>query len=367
MSMLRERARPHIRDLAAYPPGKPIQEVERELGITGAIKLASNEAPLGPSPRVVEALQRALGGLNRYPDGSCFYLRQALAKKLDVSPQSLIFGCGGDEVLEFVAKSFLGPGDEAVFPWPSFAMYPIVTEGMGARPVTVPLDAEHQVDIDALLRAVTPRTRVVFVANPNNPTGRSIGADAFDALVEGLPEDVVLVCDEAYLEYVRRPDYPNGLALVRARPATLLLRTFSKVYGLAGLRIGYGIGSPELIDLLERGRHPFNVNALAQIAAEAALADDGHVERVLELTRKGLAQLEAGLQSLGVRWVPTDANFLLIEIGPQAGELEKKLQRRGVITRSLRAFGLDRHLRVTVGLPEENARFLESLRAELEA
>jgi histidinol-phosphate aminotransferase len=362
---LRDLAKPYVRDLEPYPPGKPIREVERELGVSGAIKLASNESPLGPSPGVLAALQGALGELNRYPDGSCFYLRQALAKKLGVSPQGLIFGAGVDEVLEFAVKAFVGPGDEVVFPWPSFAMYPIVARGMGGRPVPVSLDESHQARVDTLLAALTPRTRVLFLANPNNPTGRALGADAFDALVAGLPEHVVLVCDEAYREYVRRRDYPDSLALSRVRPATLVMLTFSKAYGLAGLRIGYGVGDPELIGLLERTRHPFNVNALAQVAAEAALADDAHLARVVELTHRGLVQLEEGLRALGCPCTPSDANFLLVEIGPAAADLEKRLLRRGIITRSLRAFGLDRHLRVTAGLPDENERFLAALRAEL--
>jgi histidinol-phosphate aminotransferase len=364
-SSIRDLAVPHIRDLDPYPPGKPIREVERELGVTNAIKLASNEAPIGPSPAVLTAIQNALGELHRYPDGSCFYLRQALAKKLGVAPQGLVFGAGVDEVLEFAVKALVGPGDEVVFPWPSFAMYPIVTRGLGGRPVPVALDEAHQVRIDALLAAVTPRTRLVFIANPNNPTGRALGADAFDALVAELPPQVVLVCDEAYREYVRRRDFPDSLALTRARPTTIVMRTFSKAYGLAGLRVGYGVGDPELIGLLERARHPFNVNALAQVAAEAALADDAHLARVVELTHRGLVQLEEGLRALGFACTPSDANFVLVEVGPQAGELERKLLRRGVITRSLRAFGLDRHLRVTAGLPEENERFLSTLRAEL--
>jgi histidinol-phosphate aminotransferase len=362
---VRELAKPHVRDLEPYPPGKPIREVERELGLASAIKLASNESPIGPSPRAIEALQAALPELHRYPDGSCFYLRQALAKKLGVSPQGLIFGAGADELLEFAVKAFVGPGDEVVFPWPSFAMYPIVARGMGGRPVPVSLDDSHQLRVDALLAALTPRTRVVFIANPNNPTGRAVGCDSFDALVAGLPAPVLLVCDEAYREYVRRRDYPDSLALSRVRPMTMVLRTFSKAYGLAGLRIGYAIGDPELIGVLERTRHPFNVNSLAQAAAEAALADDAHLSRVIELTHRSLAQLEEGLRAFGFACTPSDANFVLAEIGPQAAELEKRLLQRGIITRSLRAFGLDRHLRVTAGLPEENEQFLSALREEL--
>jgi histidinol-phosphate aminotransferase len=362
---LAELANPHIRDLEAYPPGKPIEEVERELGIEGSIKLASNESPLGPSRRAVEAIHGAVESLNRYPDGSCYYLRHALAGRVGVAPGALLFGTGSDEILELVAKCFLGPGAEAAMPWPSFAMYPIVVQGMGARAVRAPLDADYRVDVDALLGAVSPATRVVFLANPNNPTGTSIGAAAFERLVRGLPEDVVLVSDEAYCEYARRPDFPDSLRWVGERRTLLVLRTFSKIYGLAGLRVGYAVGDPELIALLERARHPFNVNSLAQVAAVAALEDEEHVKRVRELTARGLERLERALRELGLRFAASDANFILIEVGPGAQALYERLLRQGVITRPLGAFGLDAHLRVTVGLPEENERFLDALRREL--
>jgi histidinol-phosphate aminotransferase len=361
---LRELAQPHIRELVPYPPGKPLAELERELGVTRAIKLASNESPLGPSPQVQRALAGALGTLNRYPDGACYELRRAVADSLGLAPEQLIFGAGIDELLEFAVKAFVGPGDEVLFPWPSFAMYPIVTRFCAGTPVAVPLDASYQIDVERLLAAVTPRTRLLFLANPNNPTGRSLGEAQVRALAERLPGSVILACDEAYREYVRRPDFPDTLRLLRERPATLLLRTFSKAYGLAGLRVGFGAGDPELIGLLERTRHPFNVNSLAQLAAQTALADHEHLGRVVQLAHRGLEQLEKGLRELGYECVPSDANFLLVEFGPGALELEQRLLRRGIITRSLRAFGLERHLRITAGLPEENERLLEALRAE---
>lgn len=258
------RVKPWIAALQPYVPGKPIEELERELGLTDVVKLASNENPLGPSPKALAAVRAALGGVHRYPDGACFRLRDKLSRRLDVAPGQLVFGCGADEILELVAKAFLGPGDECVFAWPSFAMYPIVTRGMGATPVAVPLDAQLVHDLDAIAQAIGAHTRVVIVCNPNNPTGTSVGAEAFERFATALPEDLVLVIDEAYVDFARRPDFPDALAWVRRRPGTLVMRTFSKSVGLAGLRVGYGIADPELAGFLERARHPFNVNLLAE-------------------------------------------------------------------------------------------------------
>jgi len=362
---IRELVNAHVRDLAPYVPGKPVEELERELGIDSAIKLASNESPLGPSRRVVEAILAAAEDLNRYPDDSCFQLRAALAKQLGVSGESLCFAGGSDGILELLAKCFLAPGDEAVFPWPSFAMYPIATQGSGATPVRVPLDAELRADVDATLAAVGPRTRIVFLANPNNPTGTSLGAAAFTRLVKELPERVVLVADEAYVEFVRRADFPNSLAALAERKTLVVLRTFSKAYALAGLRVGYAVADPELLAYLERARHPFIVNSLAQVAACAALSDREHLERIRRVTHAGLAQLETGLAKLGLRFAASDANFLCIEVGPGADALNARLLRRGIIARPLGGFGLTTHLRVSVGTEDENARFLETLAKEL--
>jgi len=351
--------KPHIRALEAYQPGKPIEELERELGISEAIKLASNENPLGPSPRAVEAVRRAAAGIHRYPDGASFELRRALARRLGVEPRQLVFGCGADEVLELLAKTLLGPGDEAVFAWPSFAMYPIVVKGMGATPVRVPLDAAYAHDLAAMARAVGERTRLVFVCNPNNPTGTSVGAGDFDAFAASLPDDVVLAIDEAYFDFARRPDFPDALAWVARRPGTIALRTFSKLYGLAGLRIGYGVADPELAGYLERARHPFNVNRLAEAAALAALDDDEHAERTRRNNAAGAEYLSRELRALGVEVWPTDANFVLARIG--AGLWERLLE-QGVIVRPLSGFGMPEHVRISIGLPEENERLLKALR-----
>jgi len=360
-----ELVNPHIRALRPYEPGKPIDALERELGISGSIKLASNEAPVGPSPRALEALRVAAENLNRYPEDSCHELRAELAAALGVSGEQLIFGAGSDEVLDLLGRCFLAAGDEVVFPWPSFAMYPIVASSLGARAVQVPLDAELRPDVAALVAAVGPRTRLLFLANPNNPTGTSISATAFAELLERVPERVVVAADEAYVEYARRSDFPDSLGWLARRPTLVVLRTFSKIYGLAGLRVGYGVGHPDLISHLARARHPFNVNSLAQAAARGALRDPEHVARVRALTHAGLEYLERGLAELGLRFAASDANFLLIEVGEDAAQLYERLLRQGVITRPVAGFGLDRHLRVTVGLPEENKRFLSALAREL--
>ena len=352
----------HVATLQAYVPGETPEQLERRLGIAAAVKLASNENPLGPSPRALEAARRAAAVVHRYPDAHCTELRSALARRLGVGGEQLVFGCGSDEILELLAKAYLGPGAAAVFAWPSFAMYPIVTQGMGATAVAVPLDERFVHDLPALGRAIDARTRLVMVCNPNNPTGTSVGAAAFDRFAASLPEEVILVVDEAYCEYARRPDYPDALAWVARRPGTITLRTFSKLYGLAGLRVGYGVGDPELIAILERVRHPFNVNSPAQAAALAALDDADHIERSRRCNGEGIAYLERELGQLGIPTAETDANFVLAQIG--AGTAEQLL-RRGVIVRPLGGFGLGEHARITVGLPEENERLVRALREVL--
>jgi histidinol-phosphate aminotransferase len=360
---LADLVKPHIRDLAPYEPGKPIEELERELGIRDSIKLASNENPLGPSPKAVEAMREAAGEIHRYPDGASFELRTRLSARLGVDGRQLVFGTGADEILELIAKTLIGPGDEVVYGWPSFAMYPIVVKGMGGTGVSVPLRSDFVHDLDAMLEAVTPRTRVMMLCNPNNPTGTSVGAEEFDRFARQLPEDVVLAVDEAYFEFVRRPDFPDVIELMKTRPGTLVLRTFSKVYGLAGIRIGYGIADPELASYLERARHPFNVNRLAEVAAVAALDDDEHARRTVELNTSGIEYLTAELEKLGVETWPSDANFILARTGP---DVYQRLLEVGVIVRPMKGFGLTEHVRISIGLAEENERLVKALGAILE-
>jgi histidinol-phosphate aminotransferase len=355
---IQDLVNPHIRDLAPYEPGKPLDELERELGIRDSIKLASNENPLGPSPKAMAAIGLQVADANRYPDGASFALRSKLAGRLGVDDTQLVFGCGADEVLELLAKTFLGVGDEVVMPWPSFAMYPIVVKGMGATPVMVPPRADFGHDLDAMLDAITPRTKIVFLCNPNNPTGTSFSADAYERFLDNLPEDVVLAVDEAYYEFVRRSDFPDAVASIARRPGTLVLRTFSKIYGLAGLRVGYGIGDTELIGFLQRARHPFNVNKLAEAAAIAALDDTEHVERTLALNAAGIDFLTRELTALGYEVWPTDANFILVRTGPGYYDA---LLRLGVIVRPMGSFGLDDCVRISIGTQAENARLVKAL------
>ena len=355
---LERRVNPHILDLRPYEPGKPIEQLERELGISRSIKLASNENPLGPSPRAVAALREAAGEINRYPDGASFELRRRLAQRLGVAELQLVFGCGADELLELLAKTFLSPGDEVVLAWPSFAMYPIVAKGMGATPVLVPLDAEMGHDLPAMARAVGERTKILFLCNPNNPTGTSFGAEDFERFLAELPEGVVLAIDEAYFEFVRRRDFPDSIALTATRPGTIVLRTFSKIYGLAGLRVGYGIADVELAGYLERARHPFNVNRLAEVAALAALGDEEHARRTRETNAAGIEFLSRELRALGHEVWPSDANFLLVRTGPGYYD---RLLRLGVIVRPLQGFGLAEHIRVSIGTSEENERLIKAL------
>ena len=359
---LAELAKAHIAALNPYEPGKPIEELERELGIPSAVKLASNENPLGPSPRAVDAMRTALDTINRYPDGKSYYLREALAQRLAVRPEQLVFGAGSDEILELLAKTFLGEGDEVVFPWPSFAMYPIVTQGMGATPVAVPLTERFEHDLDAMAKAVTPKTRLLMVCTPNNPTGTIVTPAALDGFLADLPETVIVAVDEAYFEYVPKADRADAIAWVARRPATVVLRTFSKAYGLAGQRVGYGIGDAELVGLLERARHPFNLNLLGEVAARAALDDHSHLERTVATNAAGRDWLTRELEALGVEVTPSAANFVLARAG---AETYDGLLRRGVIVRPMAGFGLAEHIRVTVGTESENARFVEALRETL--
>lgn len=364
---LSDLVKPHIRDLAPYVPGKPIEELERELGIRDSIKLASNENPLGPSPKAVEAMRQAASEIHRYPDGACFALRAKLAERLGVEKEQLVFGAGADEILELIAKSVIGPGDEVVYGWPSFAMYPIVIQGMGGVGVPVGLRSDLVHDLDAMLEAVHERTRIVMVCNPNNPTGTSVGAEAFDRFVEKLPEDVILAVDEAYFEFARRADFPDAIRWIRSRPGTIVLRTFSKIYGLAGIRIGYGIADTELAGYLERARHPFNVNRLAEVAALAALDDEAHARRTFEQNAAGITFLTSELTKLGIETWPSDANFLLARAGT---DVFPRLLGMGVIVRPMQGFGLADCVRISIGLPEENERLVKALarlRAEDEA
>jgi histidinol-phosphate aminotransferase len=347
----------HIASLVPYVPGKPIDELERELGIPRAIKLASNENPLGPSPKALAALAETAATLHRYPDGGAHRLRAALADRYKLTPDHVILGNGSDEVLGLLARAFLSPGDEAVMADQTFVIYKMEVTAAHGKPVIVPLK-QWQHDLPAMGEAITNRTRLVFICNPNNPSGTMATATDVDTFMHRVPDDVIVVFDEAYYEYVQDQHFPDSLKWVTQRHNVIVLRTFSKIYGLAGLRVGYGLTTPEIAGYLNRIRPPFNVNTVAQRAALAALTDDQHVARSRALNAAEMAIVRAGLVALGFQPVPSQANFLLFDVGRDGRAVFEALLRQGVIVRHIEG----RLLRVTIGLPEENRYFLDALK-----
>jgi histidinol-phosphate aminotransferase len=360
-------ALPYVRALSPYIAGKPIEELAREHGLDPAriVKLASNENPLGMPESAKRALLAAVPELARYPDSNGFALKAALSERLGVPADWLTLGNGSNDILELAASAFLGVGRSCVYAQHSFAVYALATQARGAQAIVVPArDFGH--DLEAMLAAIAPDTRLVYFANPNNPTGTFITADRMEAFLARMPADVVVVLDEAYNEYLAPELRCDSTAWVRRFPNLLISRTFSKVYGLAGLRLGYGIAQPELTDLLNRVRHPFNVNSLAQAAAVAALGDEEFLARSYDVNRQGMAQLVAGFDSLGLAHVPSYGNFVLVKVGA-AARVYAELLKRGVIVRPVANYGLPEWLRITVGLPEENVTFLQALPAALAA
>ncbi len=356
-----DRLNRSLAQLPVYQPGRPIEEVARELGMApeGIIKLASNENPSGPSPKAVQAMRKAADQMHLYPDGNAFYLKGRLARHLEVQPTNLIIGNGSNEILEFLGHAFLRDGLEAVVSQYCFAVYPIVTHLFGGRLVVVPAkNLGH--DLCAMQRAVTADTSVVFIGNPNNPTGTLIPEDDLVRFIQEMPPHVLVVVDEAYIEFLDKP--LNLIPAVKDGrfPNVLLIRTFSKIYGLAGLRVGYGIGQTDLIAAFEKIRQPFNSNAMAQAAALAALEDDEHVERTRSLNRAGLKQLTLGFAKLGLDFVPSYANFILLRVG-DGQKVFAGLQSRGIIVRPMAGYGLGEYIRITVGTSQENERCLQSL------
>jgi histidinol-phosphate aminotransferase len=350
---------PWVTRIRPYPPGKPIEEVERELGHT-AIKLASNENPLGPSPRALEALRNSLDRANFYPDGGGYYLRQKLAEFQQLEMSQIILGSGSTDLIELVAKTFLTAADQGLTSQSSFYIYRLAIEEMGAELIQTPL-RENAFDLAAIAHAVTQRTKVIYIANPNNPTGRMVTADDMDRFLDALPPRVLVVLDEAYYEYVRDPDYSHSLDYVRNGRNVLVLRTFSKVYGLAGLRLGYGMGHPELIEALNRVRSPFNANSLAQAAGLAALDDQEHVAQSVEENAHEMKFVTEELALAGVRYTPSAGNFLLVDTGRDCEEDFIRLMHEGVIVRPMKLYGFPTSLRVTIGRHEDNEKFLEGL------
>lgn len=357
-------ASPGIGGLRPYVPGKPISELERELGVRDSVKLASNENPLGPGVAAREAAAKELADLSRYPDGGGFELRRVLAQHHGVDAAAITLGNGSNDVLDLIARVFLQPGDESLFSEHAFAVYPICTQAVGASAQVAPAkDYGH--DLDAMAALVNERTRVVWIANPNNPTGTWLAGEPLRRFLGDLPETCIAVVDEAYIEYVQEPEYPDASDWLAELPNLIVTRTFSKVHGLAALRVGYGISDTRIADLLNRVRQPFNVNSVAQAAAIAALSDEAHVRATLELNRAGLDQLAEGCAHLGLGYIPSVGNFLTIDLGRPSGPVDHALLSAGCITRPVANYGLPNHLRVTVGTESENARLLTALEAVL--
>ncbi len=353
-----------LKAVKTYQPGKPIEEVQRERGLAQAIKLASNENPLGPSPKALQALAQALDRIHRYPDSHSFYLVQKLSQRLRVPPEQLIIGNGSDELISLATRAFLEPGDEVVVADPTFLIYAIASEVAGAKVRVVP-SRNFRYDLMGMRRAIGRGTKIVFIANPDNPTGTYVTRAEVEAFFKDLPPRVVIFLDEAYAELVDSPDYPDGLSFLERFPV-VVARTFSKAYGLSGIRVGYAAGPEELIQAMHRVREPFNVNLLAQVAALAALEDTQHLEATRQLLRQQKPILYRALEELGLWAVPSATNFILFHVGPRASEVAEALLERGIIIRGMEAWNLPEYLRVTVGLPQENQAFIQALKEVLQ-
>lgn len=353
-------AMPGVRGLHPYQPGKPAEELERELGISNIVKLASNENPLGPSSVALKAIEQSLKALTRYPDGNGFALKNALVKKYGLHEHCLTLGNGSNDLLDIIARAYAGPDREVIFSQYAFAVYALSTKAVGAEAVQVPAkDWGH--DLDAMLEAVTERTSLIFIANPNNPTGTWLTHDALVAFLEKVPERVIVVLDEAYCEYIDSPEYPKAFTLQQQYPNVIVTRTFSKAWGLAALRVGYAVSSPEVSDVLNRVRHPFNVNSAALAGATAVLEDADYIERSKQTNKSGLQQFEQGFQRLGLDYIPSVGNFICVDVQRDGGEVFQALLREGVIVRPVGNYGMPNHLRISVGLEAENARCLDAL------
>lgn len=359
--------REHIENIKPYEPGRPIELVERELGITEAIKLASNESPYPPFKRVIDAINRELTKLNRYPDGGATFLREALAERMNVSPSRVMVGSGSNELIRLMANVLLNPGDEVVMANPSFVVYPLVTMLMQAKAVMVPVDVDYRHDLEKMLEAITPKTKLLFICNPNNPTGTIVTKAEVESFMSKVPDHVVVVFDEAYFELATSEDYPDGMDYIDCGKPVVVFRTFSKVYGLAGLRVGYGIGPEWLVEAINKVREPFNVSTIAQVAAMESLECDDEVAERRNLNAEGLEYLYGELKRLDLKFVPSQANFVLIDIGMNSRTAMAELMKQGIIVRPADMFGSPAHIRLTVGTPEENIRFINELERLLES
>jgi len=352
-----------ILNIKPYKPGKPIEEVKRELGLKDVIKMASNENPFGPSPKSLAAIKKTLLNINRYPESGCFYLRQALAKKLKIKPTQLIFGNGSDELIILALRAFVNEGDEVIVAAPTFLIYEIASKIQGAKIKRIPTKY-FKYDLKAMKEAVSKNTKMIFIANPDNPNGTYVTKYELEAFLKGLPESAIVFIDEAYFDFVAERDYPNGLDYLRTKNV-IVTRSFSKSYGLAGLRIGYGVSDPELIKYMDTAREPFNINSLAQVAACAALRDKKFLSRVKRETEKGRRFFYSEFKKIGLRYIPSVTNFVLFEVGKDADAICKRLLKKGIIVRNMKVWGMDTFIRVTVGKDKENKRFIKELKRAL--
>lgn len=351
-----------IETLQPYEPGKPIKEVERELGLKRVIKLASNENPLGPSRKALKAMRRALQEVHFYPESTCFYLKKRLAEEHGISENQIVVGNGSNEIIELLARGFLSEGDQAISSATSFLVYPLVTQSSGAEFIEVPMK-DFRYDLKGILDRITEKTRLIFIANPNNPTGTYVNREEVEDFINKVPKEVIVCFDEAYVDFVEAKDFPYLLFHVKTqRPNLIVLRTFSKSFGLAGVRIGYGMGSPELVQYLHKIRQPFNVNSIAQAGALAALEDRFFLWRTKYLAARGRRYLYRRLRRMNVRYIPSQANFVLLDTGKDAHEVFQALLREGVIIRSMKAYGLPTWIRVTVGRRSQNAKFIRAFK-----
>ncbi|MBN1871256.1 MAG: histidinol-phosphate transaminase [Candidatus Omnitrophica bacterium] len=357
--MIRDLVRKSVLDIKPYEPGKPIEELKRELNISNIVKMASNENPLGPSKKAVKEMIRAIYNVNRYPDGNCYYLKEELAKSLNLSMDNLLIGNGSNEVIELVLRTFVGKDDEVVMSEPSFLIYDIAAKISESKAIKVPLK-DFKTDLEKIRDAINSKTKVVFIDNPNNPTGTSVGEAEVERFLEKLPDNVIVVFDEAYNEFVERDDFPDTLRYI-GRKNIIVARTFSKAHGLSGLRIGYAIAESEIIQYMNRVRQPFNVNMIAQVGAAASLRDTEHVDNSRIIVSEGKRFLYENLDNMRLDYVKSDTNFILIDVQKNGRMVFEQMLKEGVIVRDMNAYSLDNYIRVTVGTMAENKKFLKAL------
>jgi len=353
-----------VKGLNPYQPGKPIEELERELGLTNIVKLASNENPLGISPLASAAIQKELELATLYPDGTGFVLKQALAEYLAVEAGTITLGNGSNDVLDLITRAYASPESEVIYSQYAFAVYALSTQSVNAKAVVVPAK-EWGHDLDAMFDAITDQTSLIFIANPNNPTGTYLEASKVKVFLARVPDNIIVVLDEAYCEYIEESDYPDGISLVKKHPNLVITRTFSKAWGLASLRVGYAVSNPDVANILNRVRQPFNVNSFALAAASAVLSDDAYLEKGRQVNKEGLVQVAEGLAALGLSYIPSVGNFICFDVGGDGGKVYQNLLKEGVIVRPLANYGMPHHLRVSIGLKGENQRFLDALASVL--